>query len=68
MKRTTLLLIAAALLAFSCSRVQKFTVSSSLGAAHLPQGDTVLVMSEMLPQPIKAAVKDSSFTLRGSVE
>ena len=69
MKRTLLFLMAAACILAGCSHSLKFKVESDLASAGFPENaDTVLLANEVFQTPLKAAVKDGAFVLKGKVE
>ena len=68
MKRILLFLAAAACLASSCTRYQKFTVQGTLRDIKFPKADSVRMESELLEKPLFAPVNDKAFILQGKVK
>lgn len=69
MKRTLVILMAAACIFAGCSRSLKFTVESDVASAGLPvYADSVMIEYETMVQPVKAAVHQKAFTIQGKVD
>lgn len=69
MKRISVFLMGAACLLAGCSQADRFTVQGNLEAIGCDsETDTVTLYSPALSAPLSAAVKDGTFTLKGTVE
>jgi hypothetical protein len=67
-KHVIFLLAATALLLVGCGRGQKFTVQGTMKDTGFPAADSVKIEYEMMKAPLRSAVKDGAFSIKGRVE
>lgn len=67
MKRSILFLLASIAVLAGCSRGGKFIVHGTLDSVRFPAIDSVHIISETMEKPLRAAVLDNAFTIKGKV-
>lgn len=69
MKRIAIFMTALAILATGCSKGKKFTLESDLASANFdPKTESLVLESDILPEPVTIPVQDGKFSYHGRVE
>lgn len=69
MKRIAIFMTALAILATGCSKGKKFTLESDLASANFdPETESLILESDILPEPVTIPVQDGKFSYHGRLE